>query len=150
MILIANKGLMDGPDATLENKPEQVLAALNAGFQAKVDVWVVDNKIYLGQDSPQYEIALDFLQSKPIWVQAKNTDALYFLSQTIAINYFWHQTDDHVITRNAFLWTNPGKALTPRSIQVLPEISDPQFQNLNLNCYGICSDFVNQLKDIIN
>lgn len=149
MLLIAHRGLLNGPDVNLENKPEQVIEALNQGFAVEVDVWLDNNKLYLGHDGPQYEIDLNFLQNKPLWVHAKNLDALHYLSQTIGINYFWHQTDDFVLTRNSFIWTYPGKPLTNRSIQVLPELQDPQFQNLNLNCFGICSDFVSQIRTII-
>ena len=38
-LLIAHRGLYNGPDPWLENKPEQITKALTLGFDAEVDVW---------------------------------------------------------------------------------------------------------------
>ena len=57
MKMIAHRGLLSGPDKDLENRPEQIDTALSKGFEAEVDVWVVDGqKFMLGHDQPLYQL----------------------------------------------------------------------------------------------
>jgi hypothetical protein len=145
MKLIAHRGLFNGPDRTLENKPSQILEALKQGFDCEVDLWVVNSEYCLGHDSPQYYVNKDFLNTIGLWIHAKNLAALRWLNETDH-NYFWHQEDDFTLTSRNWIWTYPGKELTQQSVMVMPEWNDPEFVNLNLNCYGICSDFVSKIK----
>jgi len=41
------------------------------------------------------------------------------------------------------MWTQPGKELTSRSIQVMPEYVSEQFSR---ECYAICSDYVGEYE----
>lgn len=145
MILIAHRGLLDGPNKNVENHPEQIEKALDAGFECELDLWLVYDKIMLGHDEPQYNISRDFLDKSGLWIHAKNIEALVWLTTT-DLNYFWHQDDDYIITSHKHIWTYPGKPLTARSICVLPEINDPGFEKLPKHCYGICSDYVSKLR----
>lgn len=145
MKLIAHRGLINGPDSHLENKPDQILKALSQGFDCEVDLWVVNSELYLGHDGPQYPIDKEFLKEFGLWIHAKNLGALRWLTDT-SYNYFWHQEDDFTLTSHKWIWTYPGKELTQRSIMVMPEWHNPSLEGLsNINCYGICSDFVDQL-----
>jgi hypothetical protein len=64
------------------------------------------------------------------------------------LNIFWHQEDNFTLTSQGYIWTYPGKQLTKNSVMVMPEWSDPEFKNLNTDCYGICSDYISQIKKI--
>ena len=44
-------------------------------------------------------------------------------------NFFWHQQDDFTLTNRGYIWTYPGKCITPMSIMVMPEW---KINNLNL------------------
>jgi hypothetical protein len=98
MKLIAHRGLINGPDKTIENHPDQIKLAIDQGFGCEVDLWFdEDSRFYLGHDRPQYSIDKDFLieHKKRLWIHAKNLKALYWLSTTNNFfNYFWHQNDD--------------------------------------------------------
>jgi hypothetical protein len=142
MILISHRGNLDGPNKERENSPSYITEALDQGFDVEVDIWVKDDKIYLGHDNPQYEIELSFFYFKKLWCHAKNIEALLFMVKNNIPIYFWHQNDDVTLTSNNYIWTYPGKDITELSI-VLPDgIENYQIDN----CGGICSDYINKYK----
>ena len=145
MKLIAHRGLTDGPDSNLENHPNQIELTLLQGFDCEIDLWVINSDLYLGHDGPTYLIDNKFLEKYGLWIHAKNLGALHWLTNT-GLCYFWHETDKFTLTSNNFIWTYPGNELTHRSISVLPEWNDLEFKNISNICYGICSDYVNILK----
>ena len=59
MILISHRGNVDGIYPEMENNPIYINKALNSGYDVEIDVWCIDNRWYLGHDSPQYEITSD-------------------------------------------------------------------------------------------
>ena len=74
MIYIAHRGLIDGPDVNLENRPQQIEQSLNQGYHCEVDVWYVNDKWFLGHDRPDYEVPYEFLEQygyKFYWVVCK-------------------------------------------------------------------------------
>lgn len=142
MKLIAHRGLLEGPDKSKENRPDQIVAAWTKGYDCEIDLWVQHNELWLGHDSPQYRVLENFLSMGPSWIHAKNLEALRYLVTT-EFNYFWHQEDYYTLTSKGYIWTYPGHELTDLSIMVLPELIDPSLQNTkDVNCFGICSDFV--------
>lgn len=148
MIFIAHRGLTQGPDPELENKPEQIKKSLEAGFDCEVDVWWQDNRWFLGHDKPTYQVNYEFVRQPKLWIHAKNLNALYVLTADPVLNFFWHQNDDVALTSQGDIWTYPGKDLTPSSIQLMPEWNDPNFEYLEFRCLGICSDYVELIKEI--
>ena len=72
---------------------------------------------------------------------AKNIDVLPYLKKKKLI-YFWHQTDDVVLTSNGFWWTYPGKKLLKNSICV-----QPKKIKKNIICAGICSDRIERFRN---
>jgi len=146
MIYIAHRGLTDGPDINLENRPEQIEYALSEGFDCEIDLWVVNSELYLGHDKPDYPIDIKFLEKFGLWIHAKNLAALLWLTDT-NFTYFWHESDKFTLTSNNFIWTYPDNELTGKSICVMPEWKDPEFKNIPTNCFGICSDYVRKLRD---
>ena len=150
MKFIAHRGLTEGPDVNLENRPEQIEKALNDGFECEIDLWVTNSDLYLGHDRPDYAVTLEWLQKYHayygLWIHAKNLGALRWLTTT-DFTYFWHQEDDFALTSNKYIWTYPGKELTTRSIVVMPEIFDKKLEREYNNAYGICSDYVSKLRE---
>lgn len=141
MILISHRGNISGPVPEQENNPDYILKALECGYNVEVDVWYKDNKWYTGHDAPQYNVGKLFLQNNNIWCHAKNVDALYSMLCTDII-HFWHENDTVTLTSNGYIWTYPGKQLTPLSIAVLPELTETV---VGLAA-GICSDFIERYK----
>ena len=142
MILISHRGNLEGRVSDMENHPNYIRDALNKGFEVEIDVWYKDNDWYLGHDEPQYHINFNWLRNKKLWCHAKNIEALNLMLDD-EIHCFWHQEDDITLTSCGFMWTYPGKQLTPKSIAVLPELNnDNSITMLPKNILGICSDFI--------
>ena len=92
MRYIAHRGLFRGPDKQLENRPEQIMLALKNGYDAEIDLWVINSELYLGHDEPTYMINEDFINTPGFWIHAKNLAALRRLRGT-GLNYF--RSEEH-------------------------------------------------------
>ena len=147
MKYIAHRGNINGPSA-LENHPDHIREALQAGFDVEVDTWVIDGEIVFGHDEPQYTVSVTSLDKRH-WIHCKNLEALRFFCgiEMNEANAFWHEYDDYTLTNKKYVWTNIGRELTGRSIMVMPEVQDETLKNtLNVRCAGICSDWVQKIK----
>ena len=147
MRYIAHRGNMTGPSA-LENHPDHIREALQAGFDVEVDVWLIDGDIWFGHNEPQYPAHITVLNNR-YWLHCKNIEALRFFGgiEINEANVFWHESDDYTLTNKRFIWTNIGKDLTGRSIMVMPEITDSTLENtLDVDCAGICGDWIQKIK----
>ena len=147
MKYIAHRGLFDGPNKSKENSPSQIKEAVGEGFDSEIDLWMINKQLWLGHDSPQYLIDISFIEKMKtyLWIHAKNLEALYWLTNT-QYTYFWHQNDKFTLTSNNYIWTYPGNSLSMKSISVMPEWADPNLQNVDTHCYGICSDYISKIR----
>ena len=152
MVLISHRGNIDGKNIEFENQPSYIDDAIKLGYNVEIDVWYIDNKLYLGHDSADYQIDIDWLKSRlsKVWIHCKHLPAIeYFHNNTDVMvrgysNYFFHNTDDTTITSKGYLWVYPGKQPIKNSISVLPEIHNDDITQ----CYGICSDIIKQYKNV--
>jgi hypothetical protein len=137
MKLIAHRGNTKGRRKELENSPEYIEKAIRSGFDAEVDVWLMDG-IYLGHDEPQYETEIDFLlqHHKSLWIHCKNIAALSILSAVSNLNVFWHEKDSYTLTSKGFIWTYPHQKVCENSVIVAPNAKYIKFQK----CHGVCAD----------
>lgn len=143
MLKIAHRGNVDGPSSK-ENSPEHIEQALSLGFDAEIDVWLIEKDLWLGHDAPRYQIPKSFIDNNVnnLWIHCKNLKALeYFVKEGSFYNYFWHQEDDFTLTSQNFIWTYPGKEAGEWSVIVDLEGKTPY------DCYGICSDYVNRIYE---
>lgn len=144
MKFIAHRGNTEGPNPRDENYPDYIDHALLLGYDAEIDLWLIDDKLMLGHDNGQYEVAEKWLElrSDLLWIHCKNKEALDFMTKT-EMNYFWHNTDDYTITSQGFIWAYPGKeSMSDRCVLVMPETVWKPKEYLARAKYGICSDFV--------
>ena len=134
MKLISHRGNTQGK-TKYENHPDYIMDTLEY-FECEIDVWY-DNGWRLGHDNPQYEVDEGFLLVEGLWCHAKDIDTLYHLL-ILDVHCFFHSSDDAALTSRGFMWTYPGKKLTPMSICVLPQTGDMVAKRPK--CAGICSD----------
>ena len=151
MLLISHRGNTSGPNPDRENHPEYLDQAINQGFDVEVDIRgnLIDG-FWLGHDEPQYEVSTEWIfeRSRFLWLHAKSLDTLFtFTSQLTGVHCFWHQNDSYTLTNTGYIWTYPGKTLTPQSICVMPE-KVPNFYSTDdlTDCFGICTDFVESYR----
>lgn len=141
-ILISHRGNINGKIEECENEPEYIDKAINQGFDVEIDVWLIDNTIWLGHDKPQYDnVNITWFNDRinSLWIHCKNIDAiLFFKNCQYNFNYFWHQEDDITLTSLNYIWAFPGKQPIENSIAVMPEINNDDVSK----SIGICSDFV--------
>jgi hypothetical protein len=150
MIYIAHRGLFDGYNEEMENHPDQIRAALDAGFDAEIDVRLIDGKWFLGHDAPVHEVEQSFLSQAGLWLHCKNEGALIELTRCReGFNFFWHQSDDFTLTSGGFIWTYPGKTVDPEfGVRVQPEWNKYWREDVhNIVGYGVCSKFVSYIKE---
>lgn len=144
MILISHRGNLYGVNKALENSPEYIDEAIRQGFDCEIDIWSIDNDIFLGHDSPDYKITLDWLlkRQKNLWVHCKNIKSIEIMRQNFDLHFFWHENDTLTLTSKGILWVYPGKQPVKDSIAVLPELNN----DITGVCLGVCSDFIEKYK----
>ena len=146
MILIAHRGNIEGKNKFRENKIDYILEALEQGYDVEIDIRFIKNcgEYFLGHDEAQEICPNEILYSKNTWVHAKDIYTFERLLDIEISNSFFHTNEDVVLTSSGYLWTYPGKTLTVRSIQVMPEYVGEEFSEIP---YGICSDWVKKYRN---
>jgi hypothetical protein len=145
MILISHRGNINGRLESYENEPNYIDSAISKGYDVEVDIWIIEDIIYLGHDEPQYGITLDWLNKRKnrLWIHCKNIEAIEFFNLLFeTYHYFWHQEDTITLTSKNFIWAYPGKQPINRSIAVMPELLNDDTNS----CLGICSDHIQNYK----
>jgi hypothetical protein len=142
-IIISHRGNLNGSNPDKENKPHQVMTAIDMGLDVEVDLWHLPKGLFLGHDEPKYKIDYSFLVNKHLWLHCKNAEALVFHFQDKQLNLFFHK-DDVAITSQGYLWVAPGGLLGYRSIACMPELSDSW--SIKDAC-GVCTDYPLLYKD---
>ena len=135
MKIISHRGNLEGRSIETENHPSQIIKAMGEGFDVEVDVWVENNKWFLGHDEPTYEIDFQFIfnYKNKLWVHAKNLNAVSEL-QHKSVNWFWHQEDYVTLTSKGNIWCFPG-------YEVDGGIMVDHGQETPKNIIGVCTDY---------
>jgi len=136
MIVISHRGNLNGPDPLLENKIETIESVINLGFDCEIDLWYIQDRFFLGHDSPETEVNFGWLidlQNK-LWVHCKNLDCIEKLTGT-ELNFFWHDKDLMTITSKGFYWSQPNVYLK-NCISV-----ELEYKEITNNLLGVCTDY---------
>ena len=152
MKLIAHRALLEGPDPSLENHPDQIRKVLNQGLDVEIDVWRINQDWFLGHDVPEYAITSSFLDLPGLWIHAKNffaaKELLACAKHGHEYNFFWHESDARTLTSMGYWWTYPGCEIDLTSVAVMPELVIPPDQIdqvLSWNCHAVCTDWCGRL-----
>jgi len=150
MIFISHRGNLNGRQEKDENEPNYIDRSIEKGYDVEIDVWLLENEIYLGHDNPQYKVNFQWFLDRidKIWIHCKNIEAIIFFNSSIHdFNYFWHEGDKVALTSRRIVWAYPGNQPMRGSISVLPEIWKDDVSE----CLGICSDYIESYKsDLLN
>lgn len=145
MILISHRGNINGRIKSWENEPTYIDLAIKNGYDVEIDVWYVDNVLYLGHDKPQYGVDLRWVKDRitKLWIHCKNIESInFFKDNRYQFNYFWHETDTITLTSLNYIWAYPGKQPIEKSIAVMPELNNDDITK----CVGICSDYIEKYQ----
>jgi len=149
MLIISHRGLLDGPDINLENRPDTIEKSIKEGFDVEIDLQIINGLPFLGHDGPTYPISIEFLRQDKLWIHAKTMEAANFASKYIPFSsWFYHDKDDCVIIGKKIIWTYPKKNLPlyDNSIAVLPELNYTDEEIRAFTCFGICTDYARKFK----
>lgn len=143
MLVISHRGNLDGPDPSVENKPDQIELVISKGIQVEIDIILVDGVWFLGHDLPQYRIDQSFLKKHEshLWCHAKNIEALEKLKD-IGLHCFWHENDRYTLTSKGIIWAYPNY-YTSNGVLVLPDKTFMNTYRYAYKVYGVCVDHVN-------
>lgn len=157
MLYISYQGVYDGTNYENANTPNQIGKAFNSGYSCMVDVWRVNNKLYLGSDEPVTEVTENYIQGKRFWLNVRNVAMQeWIVAQPAKLypNYFWFSNDTE--SNNAV--SSGGQTIAPgttapeyNTVVFLPEVKDKGLLSaVHLRCYGVCSTNLNFIKRIRN
>jgi len=149
MKIIAHRANFGGPKKKNENQLSSIETCIGMGYDVEIDIRYLDGKFFLGHDKPETIITKDELKiiKNKAWIHCKNLKAFSFFKHIDEdFNYFWHENDSYTLTSKRYIWTYPGKELSPECICVMPELNYPLdiLKSLkNKNIIGICTDYPN-------
>ena len=174
--IISHRGNLNGPDKANENSPYAIKEALIDGYDVEIDVrgFETPTLLKLGHDDVQYRFDLKKDLKKGeinrIWFHCKTIDAVDgFVRHQPKANFFYHVTDDCVLTSKGFVWYYPEKFTWSgeKAVMVLPELFwsraheddkiqivwDEEFvrnKDFFANAYyGICTDYPEKMKGLL-
>lgn len=137
MKIISHRGNINGPDPRIENNPYHIDLVLNRGIDVEIDLWYVDENLYLGHDEPTIPVDVNWLiyNKDKLWVHLKNLNAIY--SPVIKdLNYFWHENDKFTLTSKGIPWCFPNIFLKTGVTVTLDK------EKVTKNIFGLCTDYV--------
>lgn len=152
MFIISHRANLNGPDPSIENKPESIEYAISEGFSVEVDLRLNDGELYFGHDEPQYKTNLQFLDKykSRLWIHCKDLNALEYCLER-KLHCFWHNKDDYTLTNYRYVWAYPGKEpIGKLTIMVMPEWHWKPEEVITKKPYGVCTDYPYAYQDIIN
>tara|TARA_B100001758_G_C18374320_1_gene593324 strand:- start:1168 stop:1629 length:462 start_codon:yes stop_codon:yes gene_type:complete len=140
---ISHRGNLNGEEPEYENTTDYINNALSKGFECEIDVWFVKNEFYLGHDTPEEKIDIEFIlnNEKNLWIHCKNLECLEKFNDIKTPNYFWHENDKYTLTSKNYIWTYPNEETDRNSIIVSLGADLPKGSYI-----GICSDYIVKVK----
>ena len=145
MKLIAHRGNTDGP-SKYENQPTHILEAINKGYDVEVDVRYCSGNLWLGHDKMDFLLGKDLFDKiiPHAWFHCKDIQSLEYLSGLNKnINFFFHDSDDYVVTSQGYIWAYPGKIGKTNTVIVMPEYTNTP---VPADSYAVCSDYVSKYQ----
>ena len=147
MILFAHRGNITGKRPELENTESYITDAIRSSYKVEIDVWYVNNKLYLGHDDPIHRTSIDFLQehTSELLIHCRNLTTLEFFAThkyNSIFRYFYHTVEKCVLSSYGdIIMHSHANRCVANSIYMLPEILNIEDRYL-INCSGICSDVI--------
>lgn len=133
---------MDGPNSTLENRPDYVDKAIEAGFMVEVDLRLIGNQYFLGHDYPIWPVAFNWLNERrdSLLLHLKDISSLHTMIPQW--NYFCHVNDPYTFTSQGKIWLH-SLDLTPDDRTIVPLMTKDLIRSYphKKHVHAICSDY---------
>lgn len=141
LILIANRGNIDGVQEELENTPAYLQAALGAGYAVSCEVVVQHGAFLLPTQKGWHQLPYAMLSNPQVWFLAADAVTLDALCAVNA--HAVPATAPVALTSVHYLWCMPGAELTPRAIAVFPEYASADWLTY-AEPAGVCSNEISR------
>jgi hypothetical protein len=150
MKFISHRGNVNQILPDRENTKEYIDEALAAGYDVEIDIRTLNGELWLGHDTPDYKVTIEWLQERKdnLWIHVKDYESLItFCDLDIEFQFFCHQGDEFTLVSNGKVWCH-GVDNKMNTHCIIPLLSLKEVQNYNqTNFYAVCSDFVEQCKE---
>lgn len=150
MIIISHRANINGIEEHRENNPYYIDECIKLGFDVEIDLRTKDNELYLGHDTCQYKITLDWLLERKdnLWVHIKEYDALVkILDYKEKIRFFCHESDKYTLLSNGLIWCHDLTNKMNKNC-IIPLLSYEQVIDYNQKSfYAVCTDYVYECKN---
>jgi hypothetical protein len=143
MIFISHRGNIEGISPEIENSPDYIDAAIEAGYEVEVDIREKDGSLFLGHDAPQYPVRISWLlyRKDKLWLHLKDYNSLSIIDQH-DLRYFWHEQDRFTLTSNGYIWSHDFQnPMTHRCIVPLLSLEEVRDYR-QFDFYAVCSDYI--------
>lgn len=138
MKIISHRANINGRNKERENKLNAIDECISMGFDVEIDIFTINDKIFLGHDYPVDEITVDYLllNKNKLWIHLKNIESIdLFITLKQDLNWFWHETDKITLTSFGVPWCYPNTYIeTGISVVLNKHIKIPKV-------YGVCTDY---------
>jgi len=142
---VCHRGNVKGPVKELENNFGIFIQRTLQEERVELDVWYHENALWLGHDTPDYKVTLDWLASdKRRLIHAKDGKTFEYLLQeagkkALEIHVFYHTEEDYVLTNKGLVICYPGKPLLEGSLCMMPERANYKQEEFQ-KCFSVCTD----------
>jgi len=145
MKLISHRGNIKEPNPYKENSPSYIDIAISSGYDVEVDLRFIDNKFFLGHDTPDYEVNENWLEKRKnkLWIHCKDLESVtQILKNKNNFMFFCHSSDSYVLTSNGYVWVH-NLNLNINEKSIIPLINTEDIIKFNNKLpYAICTDYV--------
>jgi hypothetical protein len=150
MKLISHRGNINGRIEEAENSIPYISDTMSLGYDVEIDIWYINNILYLGHDGPQYKTDLNWLlrNMERLWIHCKDFSSLNYLIK-YPLRVFYHEKENQTIINQCnLIWSHDLSNISQNSIIPLLNLNEIQSYDFSKkDVYGVCSDFVIILKD---
>jgi hypothetical protein len=152
MILISHRGNITGRIPDSENRPSYIQDTITLGYDVEIDVRIKEGELYLGHDYAQYRVELGWLLERrgKLWIHTKDFESLDLLVDK-GLRIFFHEQERQTIINNTnLIWSHDLESVSSKSIIPLLDLeSIDEYGHLAQNVYGVCSDYLHEVKALL-
>tara|TARA_B100000900_G_C20243996_1_gene579143 strand:+ start:178 stop:648 length:471 start_codon:yes stop_codon:yes gene_type:complete len=150
MKFISHRGNTKGINKSKENSKQYVQEAISKGFDVEVDLWGQNDNLFLGHENAKFKVDFDWLiqRKENLWIHCKNFNSMYLLLNS-DLRFFFHEKEDYNLVSDKHIWAHNFSEINNSCI--IPLLTKDEALNWKFqNVYGVCSDFVEILRDRFN
>lgn len=152
MKLISHRGNLRGKNKGQENLPNVIVSRIEQGYCVEVDVWHVDDQLFLGHDAPETKVDTQFFKThyNKLYVHCKNDAALFRLANIPVLELFSHANDPFTISTKGTILISPFTVTTQRrGVLMMPEMSNYSIEDI-IQFDGIITDNIEFYENCFN